>query len=96
MIQTGRLGDFVDDLLQIDHEEAEERASWDFYLHKVFDGRTYQDFKHELKVNKDNRDLSEKTIETTYKHSMDILNRFNPEREVYNDGIVSTARKNSR
>lgn len=78
-IRTGRLSDFVTDLLQIEHEEAEERASWDFYLHKVFDGRTFADFKAEMKQDKDNRALSEKTIETTFKYSMDILNRFNPE-----------------
>ena len=79
MIQTGRLCEFVDDLLHIVHEEKEEETSWQYFLHKVFEG-SYSDFKEELKQDKQHKTLNKQTIETTYNHSMNILKNFNPEK----------------
>ena len=56
----------------------EEKYDWEFFLHKIFD-KSYQEFKEEIKINKQNQEMSEQFIETTVKHSMDILNTFNPE-----------------
>lgn len=79
MIQTGRLPEFVDNLIDRANKEEEDRVNWDFFLHKVFEG-SYSDFVEELKNNKENQNLSADDIETTVQYSMDILNRFNPEK----------------
>ncbi len=79
MIQTGRLEEFVDNFVDTVHKEKEEQTNLEFYLHKVFEG-TYNDFINEIETNRNNQNLSERTIETTIQHSMDILNRFNPEK----------------
>lgn len=79
IIQTGRLLEFVDEFLQITEQEKEDQVNWEFFLHKVFEG-TFNDFIEEQKINKQNQNLSARTIETTIKHSNDILNNFNPEK----------------
>lgn len=78
MIQTGRLDEFVDDFTETVRKEKEEEVNWDFYLHKVFEG-TFKDFVDEIETNRKNQNLSERTIETTVQHSMDILKNFNPD-----------------
>ena len=80
MIQAGRFAEFVDYFCETVHEEENERTSWEFFLHKVFDDRSYKDFKTELKNNEEHQNLSARTVETTIKHTMDILNSFNPEK----------------
>ena len=77
MIQTGRLDEFVDDFIVTVQKEKEEQVNWEFYLHKVFEG-TFSDFVDELEINKNNQNMSARTIETTIQKSMDILNNFNP------------------
>jgi hypothetical protein len=79
IIQTGRLLEFVDEFLQITEQEKEDQVNWEFFLHKVFEG-TFNVFIEEQKINKQNQNLSARTIETTIKHSNDILNNFNPEK----------------
>ena len=78
MIQTGRFYEFVIDFIKTTNQEIEDQYSWEFFLHKIFD-KSYQEFKEEIKNNKENQELSEQAIETTVQHSMNILNNFNPE-----------------
>lgn len=80
MIQTGRFSEFVESLVKTVNEEREEKAQWEFWLHKVWDG-TYEKFKEEIKNNKENLSMSKRTIETTIQNSMDILKNFNPQKE---------------
>lgn len=79
MIQTGRFCEFVREFWQTAYKEKDEETSWQYYLHKVFEG-SYADFKKELKTNREHQNMTEKTFETTYKHSMSILQNFNPEK----------------
>lgn len=79
MIRTGRLDEFVDDILQITNKEKEDQVTWEFFIHRVFD-MSFKDFVEEIKINKENQSMSERTIETTVQHSMNILNKFNPEK----------------
>ena len=81
IIQTGRLLEFVDEIMQITEAEKEEKVNWEFFLHKVFEG-SFNDFLEEQKINKQNQNLSARTIETTIQHSNDILKNFNPEKGV--------------
>ena len=78
IIQTGRLLELVDEIMTITEEEKEEKVNWEFFLHKVFEG-SFNDFLEAQKNNRQNQNLSQRTIETTIKHSMNILNNFNPE-----------------
>ena len=88
MIQTGRFCEFVYSFTKTINAEKEEETSWEFFLHRVFEG-SYADFKEMLRNNKNNKNLSERTIETTVQHSMKILNNFNPdERGEDTNGIV--------
>lgn len=77
MIQTGRFHEFVDSIIVMNQKEEEEKANWDFFLHKVFDS-TYDEFKKDLEETKNIKNMSKKQIETTINHSMNILNNFNP------------------
>lgn len=79
MIQTGRLDEFVDDFMQITNDETEEKVNWEFYLHKVVEG-SFKDFIEEIKTNKENKNMSKGTIETTVKDSLNILQNFKPEK----------------
>ena len=80
MIQTGRFRRFFVDLINADYKEKEEKIKWDVYLHKIFN-MSYSEYEAELENNKNNREMTERTIETTVQHSMNILNSFNPETE---------------
>jgi len=78
MIQTGRFCEFVNFFSKTVSEEKDEETSWQYYLHKVFEG-SFADFKAEMKNTSEHQNMSERTMETTIKHSMNILNNFNPE-----------------
>ena len=78
MIQTGLFCEFVETFIKTISEEKEERHQWEFFLHKVWEG-TFSDFKESLEINKQNQAMSEQTMETTIKDSMNILKNFNPE-----------------
>lgn len=79
MIRTGRFDWFVTSFMRTTNEEKEEETSWQYFLHKVFDG-SYSDFRNRLKVRKDNQNLSERTIETTIIESMNILQKISAEK----------------
>lgn len=78
MIQAGRFYEFVIDFIKTTNQEMEEKYDWEYFIHKVFD-KSYQEFKEEIKTNKENQEMSEQDIETTVQYSMNILNNFNPE-----------------
>ena len=79
MIQTGRFTDFVTDFIKTINQEKEEQYDWEYFLHKVWEG-TYEEFKKEIQVNKQNQNMSARTIETTVQDSMNILKNFTPDK----------------
>lgn len=78
MIQTGRFLSFVENFCATVHKEKEEETQWDFFLHKVFEG-SFAEFKEEMRIQKELKEMSKSNIETTIKHSMNILNNFKPD-----------------
>jgi hypothetical protein len=78
MIQTCRFSEFVDSFLDTVWKEKEDKLDWEYFLHKVWEG-SYQDFKEEIKANKQNQSMDKRTIETTVQDSLDILKNFSPE-----------------
>ena len=77
MLLNGRFEEFVVEFMKTISKEKEERMNWEFFLHKVWEG-TYQDFISDVENNKKNLTMPKRAIETTVKHSLDILNNFNP------------------
>ena len=79
MIQTGRFFFFVRSFCKEIHKEEEEKTLWEFYIHRVFEG-SFNDFRAGIENDKKNRSMSEQAMETTIKHSMNILKNFSPEK----------------
>lgn len=77
MIMSGGFSDFVSSFMAAAQEEENEKMSWEYYLHKVFSG-SYNDFRESVQNDSDHRTMEKATIEATVKHSMNILNNFNP------------------
>lgn len=77
MIQTGRFCEFVTEFVNTNNQEMEEKADWEFFLHKVWEG-TFEEFRNANKINIANQEMSAQEIETTVKNSLDILKNFNP------------------
>lgn len=80
MIQTSRFGEFVREFANTVNEENEDKTTWEFFLHKVFDG-SFADFKADIERNRQIQEMSQQEIDDTIKHSMDILNNFKPSEE---------------
>ena len=78
MIQSGRFYEFVVEFVNTIAKEKEEERSWEFFLHKVWEG-TYQDFISDVETTQKNLHISKQSFETTVQHSMNILNNFNPD-----------------
>lgn len=47
MIRTGRLYEFVDEVIAMHNEEHKEKTMWDVWLHRVFD-KSFNDFVDSL------------------------------------------------
>ena len=80
MIETGRFSEFVTTFTNVINEEKEDDASWQIFLHKVW-GKSYKEFKDELKTDKENRTMPKEKMEAIVKESMDILKDFTPKEE---------------
>jgi hypothetical protein len=78
MIHTGRFSEFVESFVDTVNKEKEEEHTWNFYLHKVFEG-SYKEFKESLDVNTRHQEMSDDDIEAALQHTMHIMNNFNPE-----------------
>jgi len=79
MIQTGRFSEFVIEFIKTNNKEKEDKFDWEFWLHKVWEG-TFADFLNGKENDKQNLNMSKRTIETTVQNSMDILKNFNPDK----------------
>lgn len=77
MIRTGRFCEFITKLVKTTNEEKEEKFSWEFWLHKVFDG-SYSEFKEGMQTNDQNLSMPKETIAATVQDSLNILKTFNP------------------
>lgn len=67
LIISGRFTDFVLEFLEIQNE----KMTWEFFLHKVYD-KSYDEFKESIKH------VPKEQLETTVQNSRSILNNFNP------------------
>lgn len=72
VIKNNRLSEFVTEVMKSENE----RQTWEFYLHKVFD-KSYSDFKESLGTVESTKP-PEADLEATVKSSENILNNFKP------------------
>lgn len=79
MIQTGRFYFFVRSFWKELHEEKDEKTLWEYYIHRVFEG-SFEDFRAGIKNDIQNQSMSDQAMETTIRHSMNILQNFSPEK----------------
>ncbi len=79
MILSGRFSEFVRSFWNAQHEEKNEEKSWEFYLHRVFEG-SFNDFMEKQKTTAEHMNMSDSTIEAALKNTQNILSNFNPER----------------
>ncbi len=78
VIKTNRLCEFIESFADTIHEERETKFFWEYYLHRVFD-KSYNEYIEAIEVERDNKNMSLETIETTIQNSKNILANFNPE-----------------
>ena len=72
VIKNNRLSEFVTEVMKSENE----RQTWEFYLHKVFD-KSYSDFRESLGT-VEGTVPPEADLEATVKSSENILNNFKP------------------
>ena len=78
MIQAGRFNEFVLSFWETVFKEEDEQKTWEYYLHRVFEG-SFDSFRESMRNDNEHLNLSATTIETTVQNSMNILKNFNPE-----------------
>ena len=78
MIQTGRLAEFVESLMDITLEEKNEKANWEYFLHKVWEG-SFAEFKESIKNDSKTMSMPPERVEATINDSLNILKSFNPQ-----------------
>lgn len=80
MIKTGRLYEFVGEVIDIRNEEKEEAVLWDFWLHKDFE-RSYLEFLNDTQSNTaEPEQVSKADLTEIVKQSMKIAS-FVPQEE---------------
>ena len=78
MIRTGRLFEFITELVQIRNEELDEKAQWEFWLHKDFE-RSFAEFRDSINNSQETETVSEKELIAVVQNSKDITSSFVPQ-----------------
>ena len=93
MLITGRLYRFVSEIIKTVNEELEEKALWEFWLHKDWE-RSWPEFRKSLNDKTNAAPTQQETLDIV-KESMDIMASFRPVGGGEQDGTVQTAWGNS-
>ena len=75
MIRTRRFSEFINEVIKIHNKEQDEKTSWEFFLHRVFD-MSYKEFLDSLP--KEEQAATKEDIAATVTNSADLLRSFNP------------------
>ena len=95
MILTGRFAEFTNTVLELYNKEQEEKTTWEYWLHRVYD-KSYADFVS--MVSTQNRAApTQEDIKSTIEGSFSILKSFDPLRKGVNgeNGTVQAAGNDS-
>lgn len=74
MLQAGQLGEFIDELFQIRNEELQEKAMWEYYLHRVYD-KSFEEFVRQINEPAAPEAIENDRMVEIVKDSLDILAR---------------------
>ncbi len=80
MLDAGRLGESVDELVRMHNEEQQDKHLWEMWLHKDFEGNpSWEQFRHrylhpEQKPAK--QEVKMDDFEAIVKRSRDLMNSF--------------------
>ena len=78
MIKTGRLEEFISELVDIRNEELEEKATWEFWLHKDFE-RSYNDCREAMMNSQPPKPATKAELAEIVKHTMEMSAFVPPE-----------------
>lgn len=79
MIDSGRLEEFVREMLHIRNEEMEEDCAWEVWLHKVFDSTSYKEYRESLNdTSSTNAAPTHEKLKQTVSDSAEMLKNFCP------------------
>lgn len=94
MISTGRLCEFVEEFIKTHNEEEEHKATWEFWLHKVFD-KSWAEFRESLNPTEtiENAAPTQAEMEETIRASFTMLEGFSLRGGA--DGTIQAAGNNS-
>lgn len=91
MIDSGRLTEFITEMLDIRNEEMEEDCTWEVWLHKVFDNMSYKEYRESLNdMNSTNAAPTQEILKQTVSESANMLMNFCPYGGGEQDGTVQT------
>lgn len=95
MIRTGRLTDFVNELVNFRNTEEEDKVLWECWLHKIY-GMDYKEYRDALKDDQNPKAApTQEEIKSIVTDSMNTLAGFVPQKELVNSGTVQAAGNNS-
>lgn len=96
MIATGRLYEFVREVINIRNDEMVEQTSWEFWLHKVFD-QSWADFRNEIPNDNSSTTAAptQEELKKTVSDSANMLKNFCPYSGGEQGGTVQTIGDNS-
>lgn len=94
MLRTGRIAEFVDEVINIHNEEYKEKAMWEVWLHRVFD-KSFSEFTQALD-DKKTAAPTQAEVTNIVLETKNMLNGFVPVRgEVNANGIIQNPGNNS-
>jgi hypothetical protein len=95
MIITGRLEEFVNELIHIHNEEKEDQSLWEIWLHRIFD-KNFAEFKNSLSGHHETAAPTSEELKSIAMDSKSILAGFVPNEGLVNrNGTVQTAGNDS-
>lgn len=91
MIDTGRLYEFVREVINIRNEEMEDKTAWEVWLHRVFD-MSWHEFRESLndKSSTTKAAPTHERLTETVRTSAQMLMNFCPDGGGEQDGTVQT------
>ena len=93
MLITGQLYRFVSEIIKTVNEELEEKALWEFWLHKDWE-RSWPEFRKSLNDKPNAAPTQQETLDIV-NESMNIMASFCPVGGGGEDGAIQTARGDS-
>lgn len=77
MLKSGRLNEFVGEVVNLHNEEYKDKTLWEIWLHRVFD-KSFAEFSQSLDE-RNTEEPSEEEVANIVSETKNMLNHFSPE-----------------